>query len=167
VGEAFLISGGKLMAKQDYISDFKEWKKNFHFNYELFVRFGEIDGFGHVNNTNVFIYMEEARISLFKELGLMKRWGAPNSETIPVVADLQCDYMQQIFYGEKLKVYVKINNVGSSSIDLHYLGMNEKEQPVFTGRGTIVQISSRDGCPVKWSEETQKMYLNFLKKAQN
>jgi acyl-CoA thioester hydrolase len=153
------------MARQDYIEEMEEWKNGFHFFHELTVRFGEIDGFGHVNNTNVFIYMEEARISLFKELGLMKAWGEQDSSVIPVVADLQCDYLAQIMYDEKLKVYVKINDIGSSSIDLHYLGMNEKEVPVFTGRGAIVQISRQNGRPFKWSDELKNLLNHFSQKA--
>jgi acyl-CoA thioester hydrolase len=153
------------LARQDYISNIEEWKKGFHFFHEIIVRFGEIDGFGHVNNTNVFIYMEEARIALFKELGLMKSWGAQDSPEIPVVADLQCDYLAQIMYDEKLKIYVKINEVGSSSIDLHYLGVNEKDRLVFTGRGAIVQISRESGRPSKWTEELKKQFDNFSQKA--
>jgi acyl-CoA thioester hydrolase len=153
------------LAKQDYITNFEEWKKDFHFYHELTVRFGEIDGFGHVNNTNVFIYMEEARISLFKELGLMRKWGAPNSEEIPVVADLQCDYLAQIMYDERIRVFVKIHAVGSSSIDLHYLGQNGKEKPVFTGRGSIVQISRESGRPSIWSEEFKELVHQFSQKA--
>jgi acyl-CoA thioester hydrolase len=153
------------MARQDYISNMEEWTKGFHFYHELNVRFGEIDGFGHVNNTNVFIYMEEARIALFKELGLMRSWGAPGSEEIPVVADLQCDYLAQIMYDEKLKIYVKINEVGSSSIDLHYLGINEEDKPVFTGRGAIVQISRESGRPSKWTEALQNQFDHFTQKA--
>lgn len=153
------------MARQNYISNMEEWKKGFHFFHELKVRFGEIDGFGHVNNTNVFIYMEEARIALFKELGLMASWGAPDSLEIPVVADLQCDYLAQIMYDEKLKIYVKINEAGSSSIDLHYLGVNEKDKPVFTGRGAIVQISRKSGRPLKWNETLKKQLDNFSQKA--
>jgi acyl-CoA thioester hydrolase len=153
------------MARQDYIQEFDTWKSNFHFYHELTVRFGEIDGFGHVNNTNVFVYMEEARISLFKELGLMKSWGGREAEEIPVVADLQCDYMQQILYDQSLKVYVKINQVGSSSIDLHYLGINEKAEPVFTGRGNIVQISRHTGRPIRWTEEFKRLFHDFTQKA--
>jgi acyl-CoA thioester hydrolase len=153
------------LARQDYISNMDEWQKGFSFYHELQVRFGEIDGFGHVNNTNIFTYMEESRIAMFKELGLMTDWGTPDSEEIPVVADLQCDYLAQIMYDEKLKVYVKINEVGSSSIDIHYLGINEKKIPVFTGRGAIVQISRQNGRPVKWNEELKNQLNNFSKEA--
>lgn len=91
--------------------------------------------------------------------------GAPNSVEIPVVADLQCDYLAQIMYDEKLRVHVKINEVGSSSIDIHYLGINEKQVPVFTGRGAIVQISRKSGRPAKWNEELKQQLNNFSDKA--
>jgi acyl-CoA thioester hydrolase len=71
---------------------------------------------------------------------------------------LQCDYLRQVFFDEKLRIYVKINSVGSSSIDIHYMAKNVKQEIVFTGRGTMVQIDKKTGKGSKWSEEKLKVF---------
>ncbi|MFC7371295.1 acyl-CoA thioesterase [Fictibacillus iocasae] len=153
-----------MSGKSAYILDKEQWASEFEFDYSFRVRFGEIDGFGHVNNTRVFTYMEEARIAYFRSLGLMDDWGQQGSEFIPVVADLQCDYVRQILYGETVTVKVKMNEIGSSSFDLHYHGLNGEGKTVFTGRGRIVQISRVTGRPAAWDTELKEKFLQRMQK---
>ncbi|TMU85745.1 acyl-CoA thioesterase [Bacillus sp. BHET2] len=139
-----------------YIEDIETWQKEFSFSIHIKVRFSETDMFGHMNNTIPFTYFEEARIEFLKYIGFMQNWIKPNHDTIPVVADLQCDFVKQVFFDEMLRVYVKANRVGHSSVDLHYMGLNEKDEICFTGRGTMVQISKQTGKGVPWTEEMKK-----------
>ncbi|UXH44196.1 acyl-CoA thioesterase [Rossellomorea vietnamensis] len=136
-----------------YIEDIETWQQEFSFSIHIKVRFSETDMFGHMNNTVPFTYFEEARIEYLKHIGFMQDWVKPEHDTIPVVADLQCDFVKQVFFDETLKVYVKADRVGRSSVDLHYMGLNEEEQVCFTGRGTMVQISKETGKGVPWTEE--------------
>jgi acyl-CoA thioester hydrolase len=148
-----VIKGGNNMKKISYIEDYERWKKEFSFQISMDVRFSETDMFGHLNNTVPFIYFEQARIAYFKELGFMEDWTAVHGESIPVVADLQCDYIKQVFFDEHITVYVKAQSIGTTSVDLHYLGINEKKEEVFIGRGRIVHISKKSGTPLAWSDE--------------
>ncbi|WP_414703645.1 acyl-CoA thioesterase [Pseudalkalibacillus sp. SCS-8] len=141
------------MKNIEYIQDWTSWSKEFHFHTTTRVRFSEVDPFNHLNNTVPFIYFEDVRIQLFKELGFMQQWGRPDSGTIPVVADLQCNYLKQVFFDEELKLFAKIAHIGTTSIDLHYKAENENGEPVFVGRGRIVHIDKAQGAPVKWTEE--------------
>ncbi|MEK4025049.1 acyl-CoA thioesterase [Sporosarcina sp. FSL W7-1283] len=145
--------------KASYIEDLDKWKEDFQFFSEVSVRFSETDMYGHLNNTSVFTYFEYARIEYFKSLNCMEKWMNPKGETIPIVADLQCDYRKQVFFDEKLRVFVKTQRMGNSSMDLHYMGKNEHDEIVFTGRGTVVQINRKSGQPVTWSEEELEVYL--------
>ena len=147
--------------RSSYIEDIKSWEKGFTFYSEVCVRFSETDMYGHLNNTVTFAYFEYARIEYFKHIQLMNDWLNPNGEEIPVVADLQCDYMRQVFFDEKLRIFVKANSVGSSSIDLHYMAKNEKDEITFTGRGTIVQIDKKTGKGSKWSDEEIKKFKKY------
>ena len=70
----------------------------------------------------------------------MNDWLNPKGEKIPVVADLQCDYVKQVFFDEKLRIYVKASTIGSSSVDIHYMAKNEKDEIVFTGRGPSCKL---------------------------
>jgi acyl-CoA thioester hydrolase len=145
------------MGRANYIDDFHKWEQEFEFFLDVKVRFSETDLFGHLNNTVPFVYFEEARTEYLKSIGFMQEWLQPESETIPVVADLQCDYLKQIYFDEKLKVYVKIQSIGNSSVDIHYMGKKADGSIGFVGRGTIVQISKKTGKGVPWTEEMRNL----------
>jgi acyl-CoA thioester hydrolase len=145
------------MSKITYIEEMVSWEEEFEFFHPVNVRFSETDMFGHLNNTVPFVYFEEARIEFFKSKGLMEKWLKHDNETIPVVADLQCDFLKQVFFGESIKIYVKVNSIGNSSVDLHYMGKKENGSICFVGRGNMVQISKKTGKGVPWTPEMRKL----------
>ncbi|WP_433958941.1 acyl-CoA thioesterase [Cytobacillus horneckiae] len=146
------------MKKNDYIDNIVVWEEEFSFYYPVKVRFSETDMFGHLNNTIPFIYFEEARIEYLKSLGLMDDWVSKNNETFIVVADLQCDFAKQVFFDERLHIYVKADSIGNSSVDIHYMGKRENGEICFTGRGTVVQISKLTGKGVPWTDEMKQAF---------
>ncbi|MFB1080492.1 acyl-CoA thioesterase [Jeotgalibacillus sp. JSM ZJ347] len=146
--------------KIPYIKDMEEWKAGFEFYYPVKVRFSETDLFGHLNNTVPFIYFEQARIEFLKHLGFMQNWLQTSHESIPVVANLQCDFLKQVFFDQELKVYVKAESVGNSSVDIHYMGMNAGGEPVFCGRGTMVQMGKATGKGVPWTDQQRELLLH-------
>ncbi|HWL25438.1 MAG TPA: thioesterase family protein [Ureibacillus sp.] len=141
-----------------YIDDPIKWEEDFSFHIEVKVRFSETDMYGHLNNTVPFIYFEEARIEYFKSIGY-NEWASEESEKIIVVADLQCDFLKQVYFDETLKIYVKAAHVGTSSVDIHYLVKNAHDQTVFTGRGAMVQINKSTGKGTPWTEK-EKLILH-------
>ncbi|MGM9927812.1 MAG: acyl-CoA thioesterase [Bacillus sp. (in: firmicutes)] len=143
------------MSRITYIADLEIWSNEFSYYENVTVRFSETDMFGHLNNTVPFTYFEQARINYFAHLDLMQDWINPDGESIIVVADLQCDFLKQVYFNETIRIYVKAQTVGSSSVDLHYMGKNENGEIVFTGRGTIVQISRMTGKALPWSEDVR------------
>lgn len=153
------------MKKMEYINEIVSWEEEFEFFFQVKVRFSETDMFGHLNNTVPFTYFEQARIEYFKSQGFMQDWVKPENETIPVVADLQCDYLSQIFFDEDLKIYVKANSIGNSSVDLHYMVKKADGSICLTGRGTIVQISKRTGKGVSWTESMRHLFSESKKSA--
>ncbi len=122
----------------DYIENFERWRSGFTFSIPIKVRFSETDLYGHVNNTSVFVYFEEARIEYLQSLGLFT--DIEKEKAGIVVADLQCDYLEQMYFNETIHFYVKINEVGNASFDMHYMAINEKNKVTITGRGKIVYI---------------------------
>lgn len=148
------------MKNISYIQDFNEWRKDFTFFQPIKVRFSETDMFGHLNNTVPFAYFEEARIEFLKHKEFMQDWLKETVHTIPVVADLQCDYIRQVYFDENLKIFVKANKIGTSSVDLHYMALNEQEELCFVGRGAMVQISTLTGKGVPWTEDEKLKLLS-------
>lgn len=136
--------------KESYIEDFETWQKEFKFSVDITVRFSETDLFGHLNNTVPFIYFEQARIALLNKYAIIDDGLSTESKTIPVVADLQCDFLGQIFFGDTVKLFVKYAKFGSSSVDIHYMGVVDGEVRL-TGRGALVQMDQSTGKSVKWT----------------
>lgn len=147
------------MNRITYIDDMDKWKNTFQFAHSLTVRFSEIDMLGHLNNTVPFTYFEIARIEYFKHLGFMQDWMNPKKETVTVVADLQCDFLKQVYYNEVIDICVKAVKIGNSSVDLHYMGRKNNGEVVFTGRGMVVQISRITGKAVPWSEDMKEIFI--------
>ncbi|KGX93442.1 hypothetical protein N781_10340 [Pontibacillus halophilus JSM 076056 = DSM 19796] len=145
------------MKRVAYIEQPERWREEFDFYINIHVRFSETDLFGHMNNTSPFIYFEEARIAFMKSVGLIgERFEL--GEQIPVVADLQCDYHQQVFFDEKLRVFVKLAHTGRTSYDLHYMVLNERNEVCLTARGRVVHIDYETGEKVSIPEPFRRTH---------
>src|SRR5690625_3862821 len=138
------------------IENLDEWKSEFSFSTDIKIRFSETDMIGHVDNISPFIYLEEARTEYFNSLEYSLD---DSSGSIPIVADLQCDYLKELYFGDKLKVYVKVATAGTSSIDIHYLGVNEKEEICLTGRVALVNVNRATKKAEPLREELKKKML--------
>jgi acyl-CoA thioester hydrolase len=154
---SFFKKGVYNMSRISYITNMEEWAASFPFQHKITVRFSETDMFGHLNNTVPFTYFEEARIEYFKSVGFMQNWVNDQGEAIPVVADLQCDFVKQIYFNDKLNIHVKADKIGNSSVDIHYMGTKENGTICLTGRGTVVQISRTTGKAIPWTEEAKQL----------
>lgn len=148
------------MERIDYIDDFKTWEKGFKFYIPVYIRFSETDMFGHLNNISPLIYFEEARIRFYESLNIYSDLSEPTE--FPAVADIQCDYQKQVYFDQDLKVYVKINSLGNSSFDVHYLGIDETGDVCFTGRGQVVNIDAKTGKPVKLTDCMRNKLANSM-----
>lgn len=147
------------MRNISYIEDFETWRKEFSFYTKIPIRFSETDMFGHVNNVSPFIYFEQGRIEYLSSIGIFSEEAMKSK--VPVVADLQCDYLEQLYFGDTLTLFVKVNSLGNTSIDIHYLGVNDEEKVCLTGRGRLVNIDVKTGKPVELTEEERKIMLNI------
>ena len=141
----------------DYIENLEIWRSEFNFHVPIKVRFSETDMYGHMNNVSPFIYFEEARIAYIEHCGVLMDMS--NKEEAIIVADLQCDYLKQIYFNEKLMLYVKTASTGNTSFDLHYMALKEDGEIVLTGRGRIVYINPQTGKPKALTEEMKRKMI--------
>ncbi|GGA86136.1 acyl-CoA thioesterase [Ornithinibacillus halotolerans] len=142
------------MRRISYIEDFTKWREEFSFSIPIRIRFSETDMFGHVNNVSPFIYFEEARIEYLKSVGIFNN--DSSNEGIPIVADLQCDYLKQMYFQDSLELYVKASHIGNTSFDIHYMGVNQNDEVCITGRGRIVYINAATGKPLPLKNEIKE-----------
>lgn len=101
---------------------------------EIYVRFCETDALGHVNNTSHFLYFEEARTKFFTEV-------FPEKDTSFnfIIASIKCDYINQAFAGQILKVRTEIKKIGNTSFTIsHRLTTKDMGITIATAETVIV-----------------------------
>ena len=80
-----------------------------------YVRWGDLDAFGHVNNATYLVYAQEARYAWSKMLEM-------------VVARAEVDFVAPIYAGDLyLDIEIWVNKIGNSSFGLTYEMKNGDE----------------------------------------
>lgn len=87
-------------------------KKLLHIS-RMAIRWGDMDAFGHVNNTNYFRYMEQARIDCFERLGFL-----PDiTGDAPVIVNAHCSFNKQLKYPGEIEIRTYGGKTGRSSFE--------------------------------------------------
>ncbi|MCZ8519758.1 MULTISPECIES: acyl-CoA thioesterase [Paenibacillus] len=147
------------MSKASFIQpDPQQWLEKFHFHTNIKVRYCETDLLGHVNNVSYFMYFEQGRIEYFENLGLTGELFT--QERVSVVADLECQYLAEVFLKDALKLHVRVAKLGRSSMDIEY-ALVVGEQLKAAGRGAIVLVDKTAGKSTQISEHARSIIRGF------
>ncbi len=85
------------------------------FQNKQYVRWGDLDAFGHVNNATYLIYAQEARFAWSKMIEM-------------VVARAEVDFIAPIYTGDiYIDVEIWVNKIGTSSFGVTYEMKNGDE----------------------------------------
>ena len=85
------------------------------FQSKQYVRWGDLDAFGHVNNATYLVYAQEARYEWSKMIEM-------------VVARAEVDFIAPIYTGDiYIDVEIWVNKIGNSSFGLTYEMKNGDE----------------------------------------
>ena len=85
------------------------------FQTQQYVRWGDLDAFGHVNNATYLVYAQEARYAWSKMIEM-------------VVARAEVDFIAPIYAGDiYIDVEIWVNKIGNSSFGLTYEMKNGDE----------------------------------------
>lgn len=106
-----------------------------------YVRWGDLDAFGHVNNATYLVYAQEARFAWSKMIEM-------------VVARAEVDFIAPIYTGDiYIDVEIWVNKIGNSSFGLTYEMKNGDE--VLARIKTVqvtVSMDTKKSRPLKDSE---------------
>lgn len=114
------------------------------------IRWGDMDAYGHVNNTVYFRYMEQARIEWITSLGYEV---APGRESMLMINGF-CNFFKQLSYPGELILKTSIGTVGRSSLDVYtemYLS-SEPEVIVSEGGATMVWVDLTTNQSAPWPD---------------
>ena len=85
------------------------------FQSKQYVRWGDLDAFGHVNNATYLVYAQEARYEWSKMIEM-------------VVARAEVDFLAPIYEGDiYLDIEIWVNKIGTSSFGVTYEMKNGEE----------------------------------------
>ena len=85
------------------------------FQSKQYVRWGDLDAFGHVNNATYLVYAQEARYAWSKMIEM-------------VVARAEVDFLAPIYEGDiYLDIEIWVNKIGTSSFGVTYEMKNGNE----------------------------------------
>jgi acyl-CoA thioester hydrolase len=91
-----------------------------------YVRWGDLDAFGHVNNATYLVFAQEARFAWSKMIEM-------------VVARAEVDFIAPIYTGDiYIDVEIWVNKIGNSSFGLTYVMKNGDE---LVARVKTVQVT--------------------------
>ncbi len=107
----------------------------FAFRHRLSVRFRDCDAMGHVNHAVYFTYLEECRLTFWREVT-----GTPSPHTRVIIARAECDYRAPAHFGDELEVRVTIGDIGRSSFTLVY-EIVQAASASLVARGKTVMVS--------------------------
>ena len=82
------------------------------------VSWGDMDAFGHVNNTLYFKYFESARIRYLEQVGIMELMST--RQIGPILAATSCQFKIPITYPNTVRSYAGVDSIGRTSFVLKY-----------------------------------------------
>ncbi|WP_371132791.1 acyl-CoA thioesterase [Methyloversatilis sp.] len=115
------------------------------------VRWGDLDAYGHVNNTLYFRYMEQARVEWLEALGLCLSPGGtqPTAPALPVVARIECDFLAPVSAPAQVAVSVSLGRPGRSSLETaHEIRLHPDGPVCARARVVLVWTDAASGRPV-------------------
>ncbi len=118
---------------------------------EIPVQWGDMDAFGHVNNTVYFRWFESARIVYFEKIGLNERM--KREKKGPILARTSCDYAKPLTYPDTVRVSTKVVKQGNTSFVMEYSVTSAKHGDAAKGEGVVVLIDYDKGGKVPLDDE--------------
>jgi acyl-CoA thioester hydrolase len=85
------------------------------YKYTVTPKFGDIDGLGHVNNTIIPGWFEEARNEIY---GYFNPDFSLNTWNL-ILAHFEVDFVSQLYYNSKVEIHTYISNIGRSSFEVY------------------------------------------------
>jgi acyl-CoA thioester hydrolase len=121
------------------------------------VRWGDMDAYGHVNNTIYFRFMEQARVEYLEQLGFKV---LPQGSA-PVIINASCTFLIPLNYPATVEVRMYCRQPGRSSIPTRYEIRLAGEATLYaTGDAKIVWMDVASGKSVPVPDELRVRLSN-------
>jgi acyl-CoA thioester hydrolase len=127
------------------------------FRHRLSVRFRDCDGMGHVNHAVYFTYLEQCRLTFWRQLT-----GAPSPHTRVIIARAECDYKAPAVFGDELEIGLNVVAIGRSSFTLSYdIVHAETGRAMASGKTVMVSYDYEAGKPTPLPSSTRQLLVQL------
>lgn len=107
----------------------------FHHRLPVQIRFNDVDRYGHVNNNAYFAYYDLGKDEYLRNvLRTDYRGGA----AVPVIANINADFIHPIFYGDEIVIETRVAHIGTKSFTLEQRAVNLKTETVVCRCSTVM-----------------------------
>jgi len=113
------------------------------------VQWGELDAYGHVNNTVLFRYFESARVAYLVKCGFARSWEEDRIGAI--LHSTGCRFRRPLFYPDTAIVGGRPVEMEDDRFTMEYLVLSEASGEVAAeGAGVVVSYdyNVRQKCPI-------------------
>ena len=108
------------------------------------VIWGDMDAFGHVNNTVYFRYFEDARIAYFDKIGV--REIKDECKIGPILATTHSDFKLPLEYPDRVHIAGRSTILGPKKFNMHYMVYSAQfDAIVAEGEGLLVYYDYANG----------------------
>ena len=131
---------------------------NFHHRMGVQIRFNDIDMFGHLNNSVYIQFFDMGKYAYFRQF-MTDTFGS--EPTAPVVANINCDFLEPTKIDERLEVLTAITEIADSSMVLQQRIVSSAGRVKCTARTIMVNIDLATGRPTTVSDEWRKRITDY------
>lgn len=131
---------------------------NFHHRMGVQIRFNDIDMFGHLNNSVYIQFFDMGKYAYFRQF-MTDTFGS--EPTAPVVANINCDFLEPAKIDERLEVLTAITEIADSSMVLQQRIISSAGRVKCTARTIMVNIDLATGRPTTVSDEWRKKISDY------
>lgn len=131
---------------QDYIDKYPV-------RYEFDMAWGDMDAFGHVNNTKYFRYFETARILYFEKCGISTK--EFEDQIGPILSFTNCKFIRPLYYPDKIWTGVRVKALGDDRFRMEHAVYSQTQNALAAiGVGDIVcfdyKSKKKSSVPKRW-----------------
>lgn len=119
------------------------------------VRWGDMDGLGHVNNTCYFRYMEQARIEWLHAVARAR--GRPDEAMGSVIVNASCTFVVPIVYPARIDVHMYLATPGRTSVTSYY-DIRQEGRSMAEGSAKIVWMDNATGRPTPLPDVVRALF---------
>ena len=130
------MEGGKQYGK---IANMEHQKKLVHVT-SIPIRWGDMDAYGHVNNTVYFRFMEQARVEWIEAMQVLVRPGGDG----PVIINASCTFLKPMTYPGTVELRTYVGHAGRSSVPT-YVEMLIDGELYAEGAAKVVWMNTQTG----------------------